>query len=256
MSDREDPIAVLRASHDRLAAIVAGLAADQVTAPAYPTEWSIAQVLSHLGSGAEIMALAFDAGRTGSQPPGREANQPIWDRWNAKAPSDQVRDGIESDRQLVARFEALDADQRARLRFASFAGEVDAARLARLRLSEHGVHTWDVAVALEPAAVIGPESVGLVVDSLGAVARFSGVANDESTVVRVTTTDPDRVFTLALDAPVTLEADGDTPATATVTLPAEAFVRLVYGRLDPAHTPPLTISGIELDDLRRTFPGF
>jgi hypothetical protein len=39
-------------------------------------------------------------------------------------------------------------------------------------------------------------------------------------------------------------------------LPAEAFVRLVYGRLDPDHTPPLTSRQVDLDRLRRAFPGF
>ncbi len=40
-----------------------------------------------------------------------------------------------------------------------------------------------------------------------------------------------------------------------MTLPAEAFVRLVYGRLDAAHTPPVDTDGVSLDDLRAAFPG-
>lgn len=251
-----DPIAALRESHDRLAAIVAGLTPDQITAPAYPSEWSIAQVMSHLGSGAEIMALAFDAGLTGAPAPGREANQPIWDRWNAKTPQDQVRDGIESDRQLVARLTGLDADQRQRLRFGSFMGVVDADQFARLRLNEHAVHTWDIAVALDPSATIGAEAVGLVVDALGMIARFSGRGDERSVRVRVTTTDPHRDFTLTLGQPVSLEPGADEPASATLILPAEAFIRLVYGRLDPAHTPELSVTGIDLDTLRAAFPGF
>jgi uncharacterized protein (TIGR03083 family) len=251
-----DSIAALRASHDRLAAIVAGLTPDQISAPAYPSEWSIAQVLSHLGSGAEITALTFDAGRSGAPAPGREANPPIWDRWNAKAPGDQVRDGVESDGELVARFESLDADQRATLRFVSFVGEVDTDQLARLRLSEHAVHTWDVAVALDPSATIGAEAVELVLDALGGVAGFSGKPQGVSTVVRVTTTDPGREFTLTLGPRVSLKSGADAGASAQLALPAEALIRLVYGRLDPSVTPPLTVTGVELDDLRRTFPGF
>jgi hypothetical protein len=39
-------------------------------------------------------------------------------------------------------------------------------------------------------------------------------------------------------------------------LPAEAFVRLVYGRLDPDHTPPAVQADPDLlDKLRSTFPG-
>mgnify|MGYP001398948644 CR=1 FL=1 len=252
----EDPIAALRASHERLAAIVAGLTPEQETAPAYPTEWSIAQVLSHIGSGAEIMAQAFDAALAGTPAPGRETYPAIWDRWNAKAPSDQVRDGIESDRRLVERFEALTADQRAGLRFTSFAGEVDADQFARLRLNEHAVHTWDVAVVLDPTATIGAEAVGPVVDNLALVAGFSGKADGLSGVVQVTTTDPGREFTLTFGPTVSLQPGRAEAPVAELALPAEAFIRLVYGRLDPAHTPPVTATGIALDDLRRAFPGF
>ena len=39
--------------------------------------------------------------------------------------------------------------------------------------------------------------------------------------------------------------------------PAEAFLRLVYGRLDPDHTPAVDLDAadVTLDELRRTFPG-
>ena len=37
-----------------------------------------------------------------------------------------------------------------------------------------------------------------------------------------------------------------------------ALLRLVYGRLDPDHTPPVEVltSDVDLDLLRQTFPGF
>ena len=38
-------------------------------------------------------------------------------------------------------------------------------------------------------------------------------------------------------------------------LPAEAFARLVYGRLDPDHTPPVEGDAESLDELRKVFPG-
>jgi hypothetical protein len=48
----------------------------------------------------------------------------------------------------------------------------------------------------------------------------------------------------------------DTDAKATLTLPTESFVRLVYGRLDPDHTPAsVEARGIDLDLLRSTVPG-
>jgi hypothetical protein len=42
---------------------------------------------------------------------------------------------------------------------------------------------------------------------------------------------------------------------ADLTLFAEAFVRLVYGRLDPVHTPPFDGDAALLDQLRAVFPG-
>jgi len=53
--------------------------------------------------------------------------------------------------------------------------------------------------------------------------------------------------------------DGDAPpepGPSELRLPAEALIRLVYGRLDEAHTPPAETAGIELDDLRQIFRGF
>ena len=50
-------LAVLTAAQDRLAAAVQPLSPEQLTSPAYPSEWSIAQVMSHLGSSTEIFGL-------------------------------------------------------------------------------------------------------------------------------------------------------------------------------------------------------
>jgi hypothetical protein len=78
--------------------------------------------------------------------------------------------------------------------------------------------------------------------------------------VRVSTSDPERQFILATGDEVTLTpADGDAPpepGLAELRLPAEALIRLVYGRLDEAHTPPAETAGVELDDLRQIFRGF
>ena len=245
-----DAIATLRASHERLAALVEPLTSEQVTARAYPTEWSIAQVLSHLGSGAEIMGHNLDAGLAGEDPPGREVAQPIWDVWNAKDPAAQAKDSIEANRRLVERFEALNgADFRLNL----FGLERDLDGLAQLRLNEHTLHSWDVAVALDPKATLAPDATALVVDNLGAIVRWTGKASEGGPTVHVVTTSPDRSFTLSLADPVSL-TDGEA-GSAELRLPAEALVRLVYGRLDPDHTPALSVTGVDLDDLRRTFPG-
>ena len=55
-------ISALRHSHDRLRASVQSLGPDQLAQRSYPSEWTIAQVLSHLGSQAEIFGLILAAG--------------------------------------------------------------------------------------------------------------------------------------------------------------------------------------------------
>jgi hypothetical protein len=54
---------------------------------------------------------------------------------------------------------------------------------------------------------------------------------------------------------VSLEASDGGPADATLLLPAEAFIRLVYGRLDEMHAGGIRAAGVSLDVLRPVFPG-
>lgn len=48
---------------------------------------------------------------------------------------------------------------------------------------------------------------------------------------------------------------GEADPVVAVELPAEALVRLVYGRLDPDHTPAFHGHRSVLDQLRHAFPG-
>ncbi len=60
-----------------------------------------------------------------------------------------------------------------------------------------------------------------------------------------------------VDWPGAEAAESDGPAVADITMPAEALLRLAYGRLDPVHTPAsVTGDAAVLDRLRATFPGF
>jgi uncharacterized protein (TIGR03083 family) len=246
------PIAVLRASHERLRSVVTPLTPDDVRRPAYPSEWSIAQVLSHLGSGAQIQELALDAAPN-SVP--REEYPPIWDVWNAKDPDAMVADGLAADTVLVDRIESLAGDADAR--YQVWAGEVDINGLAASRLFEHAVHTWDVAVAVDPSATLSPDATELILSGLGMLVGFVAKPKDFTGRVHITVTDPAAEYGLTLGESSSLSTWDGGPADATLALPAEALVRLVYGRLDADHTPAgVTVEGVALDDLRAAFPGF
>jgi uncharacterized protein (TIGR03083 family) len=249
-------IAVLRSSHERLQAVAGPLDLGQLEQPSYCSKWSIAQVLAHLGSGAEIFSLWLDASLSGQEPPGREAFGPIWDSWNARNPQAQASDALQIDRVLAEQMESLDSDQLAGLHLQMFGMDLDAAGLARIRVGEHAVHTWDVAVALDPAATVAPDAVGLLIDTLGPLVSRAGKPDGVQRRLRVSTTDPERDFILATGESVTLTPNDGEEGLPELRLPAEAFLRLVYGRLDPAHTPPVQASGVDLDELRGIFPGF
>jgi uncharacterized protein (TIGR03083 family) len=249
-------IEALRTSHDRLQSIVGPLDAGQVAEPSYCTDWSIAQVLSHLGSGAEIFTLFTEAGVSGQDAPGREAFAPIWERWNAKSPHDQAADGLSADETLVETFESMDDEQLGKLRLSMFGMDLDAAGIARMRLGEHAVHTWDVAVARDPHATLAPDAVALLIDGIEPMAARMGKAGGPEQRVRVETTDPERSFVLETGDKVELTPGAGEGGLPELRLPAEALIRLLYGRLDADHTPAAATSQVDLDGLRQVFPGF
>lgn len=249
-------ISALRSSHDRLRAAVEPLDPGQLEQPSYDAEWSIAQVLSHLGSQAEIFGLYLDAGLSGQEPPGREVLPPIWDAWNGRSPQAQAADGLAADGAMVERFEALDAGERQRMRLKLFGMDLDMAGVARLRVGEHAIHTWDVVVALDPAATVSPDAVSLLIDTVGQLAARAGKSDGKPRRVHVVTTSPERHFLLETGEAVTLSASAGDESLPELRLPAEAFLRLVYGRLDPAHAPAVQATDVDLDELRQIFPGF
>jgi len=257
METRPGPwIDALRHSHERLRAVAGPLHDDQLRRRSYAAEWSIAQVLSHIGSQAEIFGLFLDAGLSGQDPPGPEAFGPIWETWNAKSPEDQAADALRADETVTARFESIDDEQRKWFALKLFGMDFDATGLARMRLGEHAVHTWDIAVALDSAATVAPDAVDLLIDTLGPLVARAGKPGGTRRRLHVSTSSPVRHFTLETGETVTLAASGYSEGLPELALPAEAFIRLVYGRLDPAHTPPLETRRVDLDELRQVFPGF
>ena len=260
----QDPrawIAALRNSHDRLASLVSELAADQRRGPSYCRDWTVAQLLSHLGSGAEISLLTLRAAIGEGEPLGPDGYAPIWDRWNAKAPAGQVADGLAADEEHISTLERLTDDQLNGIKVSMFGMDLDAVGLIGLRLGEHTMHTWDVAVVSDPAAQLPPDAVSLLIDR---VAEFLGPRlgkpQDPPLTVHLAVSGPDRDWTLTAADAVTVTDGGPAGGAAVdgeVRIPAEAMLRLAYGRLDPAHTPAaVEADPAVLDRLRTVFPGF
>ena len=245
----------LRNSSDRLRDLVAPLDDAVLEAQAYPTEWSIAQVLSHIGSGAVIMLGRLDDGLAGRPSPDDFAPS-VWAEWNAKSARAMCDDALIADAAVVERLEGLSDDELAGFRFTLGPREFDGFGMVGLRLNEHTFHSWDIAVTLDPSATLDPGATDLVVDNLDLAATFSARPTGSDRTVTVHTTAPERDFTITFTPDAVRYSPGDGGRTPDLTLPAEAFARLVYGRLDPDHTPKFEGDPDLLAELRRAYPGF
>jgi uncharacterized protein (TIGR03083 family) len=238
---------VLHESADRLAALVGSLTPDELRRRAYPTEWTIADVLSHLGSGAVITQGHFD---------GNLDMQAVWDEWNAKTPDAQAADLLLADRALQDRLAELTPEDEAQLRFAMGPMELDLTTFLGMRINEHALHSWDVAVTLDPAATVPEDAAALIVDTLPMMSRFAGKPTGSERTISIRTAAPTRHVTVTLGPDGATLAPSDPVDRPDLELSADALIRLVFGRLDPDHTPAVTGSAGDLDELRRAFPGF
>jgi uncharacterized protein (TIGR03083 family) len=243
----------LRLSARRLRDIATGLSETELTGRAYPADWTVAQVLSHLGSAAVIMQRRLEDGLAGATTPDDFAPS-IWDVWNAKTPVQQRDDGLAADDALLARIEAMTPEERERFVLSMGPLTLGFSDFVAMRLNEHALHTWDVEVALDPAATLPPQVAELIVDNLELIARFTAKPTGDATTISVATVDPQRAFTVDLTADSVRFSPETSAASPDVELPAEAFIRLLYGRLDPDHTPD-GLDATAISTLRRVFPG-
>lgn len=249
----------LRNQHDQLAACVESLGHDQLVAPSGSSGWTVADVLSHLGSGAEIVyaSLAAAAGR-GGEHAGRPDRQAICDRWDAATPRDQAEDFIEHDARLVELVEDLTAAQRRALQvdLGFLPAPVSFETAAGMRLSEVTAHEWDVAVALDPEAALDAEAAEVLLDLLagpmGFLLGFTAKAGAVSEPAEV------QVGSRSIIISEGVSISAPAAPTARFHGPHEAVVRLLSGRLDAEHTPAsVSVTGnVSLDDLRAVFPGY
>jgi len=249
-------VAALHGNHDTLAGLVATLSQEQLTRPSGATEWTVADALSHLGSGAEITRkpIAAAAGQQAEV----EENQSIWARWNALSPAEQAAGFVTHDKAYLDTVEALSAEQRDSLMVdLGFLPEPVPLLVALgMRLNEVANHAWDVRVGVDPSATVDTESAELLVElfggPLGFLLGFSGHADQIGSEVRLAIPGGG----IEVTDTVTVTGEVENP-TATFEGPAEAVVRLLSGRLRPDHAAGVRVTGnVTLDELRKVFPGY
>jgi uncharacterized protein (TIGR03083 family) len=261
-----DLLSILRASHRQLTALAGGLSRADLRRRSYAREWTVAQVYSHLGSGAEIGYAAIRTALDGRVPPDPEA---IWARWNAKAPEAMANDYVDADDRFLNTVEALGDTTCQRLRVPFQLHPVDLATCLTMRLTEHALHNWDIRVVFDPRATLAAPAVapliGILLTGAAEVSDDATAATLAPAELVITTVEPHGRYRLTIDrGHLTLRPLDEPrptalrPGAGRLDLPTEALMRLVAGRLDPDHTPARTVTEgtPTLDDLRKLFPGY
>jgi len=187
-----DPVPWLRSvrrSHERLAAQVGELPVSAYSDPSYDDEWSIAQVLSHLGSQQRSSPSSSKQGLRNRGP------VPVRLRSDLGQMEQQDCSGAGGRQHRGQRGAPRPAGgPRQRAAHSLPAGDVrDGPRhhgLLRMRLSEHAVHSWDVAVTIDPSAEVTADAVELLIDGLPDLAARAGKPTDGIEPIAVSTTTP------------------------------------------------------------------
>jgi uncharacterized protein (TIGR03083 family) len=243
----------LETSATHLRDLVGDLDAVQLATQAYPTKWTIADVLSHIGSGAVIMRRRIEA-EVDHVPVPDGFNQSVWDEWNTKDALAKAASALDADRQLLDQIGQLTDEQRNAFHVTLGPMSVDFSQFLGLRLNEHTLHTWDIEVMFDAKATLQDEATAVVIDNLEVIGRFGGKPDGVERKIVVKTTAPERAYLITTTSDgVSLEPTSSTEAF-DIEVPAEAFIRLVYGRLDPDHTPVGAENAV-VESLRQVFRG-
>jgi uncharacterized protein (TIGR03083 family) len=249
-------IQTVQRAHDDLIGLARELSVDQLKAQSACSDWSVAQVLSHLGSAAEIGRNTVTAGKADM-----DAAQPIWDRWNAMSPEKQAAGFVEAATKLSEVLASFDDTQLAdyQIDVGFLPAPVDLSFYAKMRLSEVALHGWDIRVAFDPGATVHDWITLPILDQLPMFAGFFAQPTGAHGVVSFVASNPGGQYGLELRTDgASFSAGAPDAPTATIRLPSEALIRLTAGRLGPEHTPAsVTVEGdVSLDDLRAVFPGY
>jgi uncharacterized protein (TIGR03083 family) len=236
-------------------------------APTACREWTVRDVAAHVTDGAERAVVVARRALTGEPVPQYDTAERRRRHAALRAlPGDELAGRLERD--LGAVFQELDGVPAATLHGTTVplgGGPHTLAQFADQRLVETALHAWDIRAGSDSTATIAPESAAAMIDFvLWRVPRLAHGTDGHSVAPR---------YLCELEGPgggpVTLEVrqdgvaatrargGGDDPM---LTLPVEAFIRLVWGRLD---VPRALDRGVvrtqvardELLALGRLFPG-
>lgn len=251
--------AALRSSHRDLVTFAETIPAAERSRRSYCTQWSVAQVYSHLGSGAEIGLANVRAALTGTEP---ADNKKIWQRWDSLSADEMISGFTVADARYLDALDQLDIGDLDDVLVqvdALFRLPVDLSMV--LRLAEHALHSWDVHVSFQPDAEVDPRAAELLIDlyppEIGSMVATRMVAGRAGrAALRVDIDSAPRTLALTFADTVVLKPvqPGNEPSyTGRLRVPTPgAWARLLTGRLDDDHLPAgVTSTGTPtLHDLR------
>jgi uncharacterized protein (TIGR03083 family) len=225
----------------------------------YCPGWSVAHILRHLGSGAEIGLLNLSAALRGQEPPLRQRYGEIIELWREKAEAGLAQDAVSVNDTYVDMLAALDDGALDALRVRLRGRDLNVSAFAGRRLFEHALHTWDIAVMRDPLALVSPMAAALLVDRVLENLDMLASGPKPTTAplsIAVSMSDLGRAFVVKV-APDAVLVESGTETDASLEMSADSFVRLLSGRLDAAHTPQALIASSPscLGLLRTVFAG-
>jgi uncharacterized protein (TIGR03083 family) len=254
-----------RTEYDRLLAYLDRLEPAGWTEPSACADWQVYQVVSHLGSQPRITGAAILAGLRGEPPMTDEERRAIWDHFDGLRPDEVLPEFRRANAEYYRLLASLTDDELGRT-IPWIAGPAPLANVLANRLNEQVLHAWDIYWARDKEATLSSAAVEDLLDLNLTPARLGGLVKPDRAERLVDKTiefhlrDPERWATLDLrgDAVAGSWDRADEPEV-TVELPAEAFLRLIWGRYDVADgvlSGQLILSQPELArDLRALFPG-
>jgi uncharacterized protein (TIGR03083 family) len=245
MSLADLTLARIRAVHEELVAFTRSATDEELAMPSRATEWSVAQVLSHLGSQGEIALAGLPALLDGSEAPGQDVNEAVWARWDALGDRAKAEAFVEHSSAIVSALEVVpDRDTRT-VTFPFLPAPLPFAGAMAMRLNEYALHGWDVGLDIddETAALLAEH----LADGLSFMLGFIGKADQLSDPVVL------RAGNLVLTIDDAVAVTPQATPTATLEGRLDAGIRLISGRL----REDVPVSGnVTLEQLRKVFPGY
>jgi uncharacterized protein (TIGR03083 family) len=264
IDDARRVLRLSRAEYDALLAYLQQLPPAGWTEQSACAEWKVYQVVSHIGWQPEIIGAMLKAGLRGSPAMTDDQRKAIWARFDAMQP-DEVLPALKANNDaFVALTDSLSEAELGQTIPWIF-GPAPLASVLASRLNEQALHAWDITSVHEKQAKLTPAAVpDLVAANVPArVGRLAQPTQAEALVgktIQVRYTQPGGSASLKVDK----DSVGATPGQAdapdlTVELPAEALVRLIWGRYDVTagvKSGEVKLSRPDLaDSLQKLFPG-